>query len=376
VSPDTTWASRAAPELPAQSDPTTVVARLLERDAVRHDPAVLAAAEDRLASLATPPGALGAVGALAVRLAGITGRCPPPVPRRPAVLVAAGDHGVHAQGVSSWPQALSGVIARTIAAGDAGGAVLADQVGARLVVVDAGLVHPAGPDPRLVSASVVRGTRDLRVEDALTEAEVLRCVALGATVTDALVADGADLLVLGDAGIGNTTASAALIALATGAPPEAVTGRGASSDDATLARKVQVVGEAVARAGGGPSRPAGLGWVAAVGGAEHATLVGALLAAVHARVPVLLDGVITCAAALAAGAVVPGAVDGLLAGHRSAEPGASIALHHLALSPVLDAGLRLGEGSGALLAVPIVQAAARVLGDVATLADLGAQPHV
>jgi nicotinate-nucleotide--dimethylbenzimidazole phosphoribosyltransferase len=124
----------------------------------------------------------------------------------------------------------------------------------------------------------------------------------------------------------------------------------------------------------GPARPAGLGWLAAVGGAEHATLAGALLAAVRARVPVLLDGVVTCAAALAAVAAVPGAVGGLVAGHRSAEPGATIALDHLALSPLLDAGLRLGEGSGALLALPIVQAAARVLGDVATLADLGADP--
>jgi nicotinate-nucleotide--dimethylbenzimidazole phosphoribosyltransferase len=376
VSRDTAWASRAAPELPTQVDPSGAVALLLDHDSGRHDPAVLDAAEERLASLATPPGALGDVGALAVRLAGMSGRCPPPVPCRPALLVATGDHGVHAHGVTSWPQGLSAVIAGTIAVGGAGGAVLADEVGARLVVVDAGLVTPAAPDPRLVSASVVRGTRDLRVEDALTDDEVLRCVALGAAVTDALVADGADLLVLGDAGIGNTTASAALIALATGAPPDLVTGRGAGSDDATLARKLQVVGDAVARASSGPARPDGLGWLAAVGGAEHATLMGALLAGVRARVPVLLDGVVTCAAALAAVATVPGAVAGLVAGHRSAEPGATIALRHLGLSPLLDAGMRLGEGSGALLALPIVQAAARLLGDVATLAELGADPAV
>jgi nicotinate-nucleotide--dimethylbenzimidazole phosphoribosyltransferase len=363
------WSTLPAPSCSVPPDHGPVVAAL--RDQPGPDRHAAETAAIRLAALATPPGALGAVGDLAVRLAAATGVCPPPVARRPALLVATGDHGVHARGVTPWPQQLSSVLAHTIAAGGAGGAVLADEVGARVVVLDVGLASTPRPHPRLVSIPVVAGTRDLTTEDALTTDELHAAVATGAAVTTALLDEGADLLVLGDAGIGNTTPSAVLVSLATDTPAERTTGRGSGIDDPTLAHKVEVVATATRRiraaAGDEP-----LHWLAASGGAEHAALVGALMTATSRRVPVVLDGVITCAAALVAAAYAPACLAGLVAGHRSAEPGAEVALQHLGLEPVLDAGLRLGEGSGGLLAVPTVRAAARLLTDVVTLAELRA----
>ncbi|SDY16509.1 nicotinate-nucleotide-dimethylbenzimidazole phosphoribosyltransferase [Modestobacter sp. DSM 44400] len=329
------------------------------------------AARDRLDRMTKPPGALGVLEDVAAQLAGTAGRCPAPLPTPAAVAVFAGDHGVHARGVTPWPQE---VTAQMVANFVAGGAVInafAAQLGANVVVVDVGVATPAEPAPALWDRNVRRGTADLAVGPAMSLDEARRAVEVGIEVATAL-ADGHGCLVTGDMGITNTTASAALICAFTGADPVAATGRGTGVDDPTLARKVDVVTRAVARV---PARPAtpeqALAALAEVGGLEHAALAGFVLGAAAARVPVLLDGVIAGAAALVAAALCPTALEHALAGHTSAEPGHSLALRALGLRPLLGLDLRLGEGTGALLAVPLVASAARALQDVATFDSAG-----
>jgi nicotinate-nucleotide--dimethylbenzimidazole phosphoribosyltransferase len=325
-----------------------------------------AEARDLLRRLATPPGALGGLGDLAVELAGVAGRCPPPVPEPAVVAVFAGDHGVVAQGVTPWPSEVTASMVATMCAGRAAVNALARQVGAEVVVVDVGVAGDLPPHPSLRDRKVARGTRDLSTGPAMTAAEADAALAVGAEVAGELVAGGARLLVTGDMGIGNTTPSAAVIAALTGRPAVACTGRGTGIDDATLGRKTAVVEAAAARVAGAPPDQV----LAEVGGLEIAALAGFVTAGVEARVPVVVDGVITLAAVLVAEARTPGTVAGCIAGHRSPEPGAAVALEHLGLGPLLDLDLRLGEGSGACLAVPVVQAAARLLREVATLDDV------
>jgi nicotinate-nucleotide--dimethylbenzimidazole phosphoribosyltransferase len=333
------------------------------------DPAAVAAARDRQARLTKPPGALGVLEEVSVQIAGLTGQCPPPLPAPAAVAVFAADHGVHAQGVTPWPQE---VTAQMVANFLAGGAVInavAAQVGAEVVVVDVGVAADLDPVPGLLPRRIRRGTADMTAEPAMTRAEALRALEVGIDVAADLVAAGHRILLTGDMGIANTTASAALIAAFTGTPPAEVTGRGTGVDDATLARKVAVVERALARHDPDPADPVAV--LAAVGGLEHAALAGFVLGAAAARTPVVLDGVIAAAAALAARALAPDAVGAMIAGHRSAEPGASVALSALGLTPLVDLDLRLGEGSGAALALPLVQSAVRVLRDVATFDSAG-----
>jgi len=325
-------------------------------------------ARDLNARLTKPVGSLGVLEDLGVRLAGIAGSCPPPPPEPAAVAVFAGDHGVVAQGVTPWPQEVTGQMVATFCSGGAAVNALADQVGARLVVVDVGVAGDLHPDPRLLDRKVARGTRDLAVGPAMSVEEARAAWDVGATVAGDLVAGGARLLVTGDMGIGNTTPSAALVAVLAGGRPADCTGRGTGIDDATLARKRAVVSAAVDRA-----RPAVGPWevLAGVGGLEIAALAGFVAAGARARVPVVVDGVVTLAAVLVAEAVEPGAVNACVAGHRSTEPAASAALEHLGLRPLLDLDLRLGEGSGACLAVPLVQAAARLLREMSTFDAAG-----
>ncbi|MFI7520992.1 nicotinate-nucleotide--dimethylbenzimidazole phosphoribosyltransferase [Micromonospora globbae] len=360
------------------------------------DDAATAAARELHGRLTKPAGSLGALEELSVRLAGLAGACPPPLPERAAVAIFAGDHGVHAQGVSPWPQE---VTAQMIANFLAGGAVVnafARQAGAAVTVVDVGVATPiptAGTEPldpaggasvldpagsarvldpavpRLVDANVRPGTADLTVTAALTRDEARAAVETGVRVADELIDAGAGILLTGDMGIGNTTPAAALIAAFTGADPAAATGRGTGVDDATYQRKVDVVRAALERHRPDPADP--LGVLATVGGLEHAALAGLILGAAARRVPVLLDGVIAGSAALAAAAFAPDAVGAMVAGHRSAEPGATLALRKLGLDALIDLGLRLGEGTGALLALPVVTGAVRVLHEVATFDSAG-----
>ncbi len=337
--------------------------------------------QDRLTK---PKGSLGVLEDVSVALAGLAGSVPPPVPTPAAVAVFAADTGVHAQGVTPWPQEVTAQMVGNFLAGGAAVNVLAAQVGAQVTVVDVGVAtalpvddasaeDPSAEEPatitRLRRAPIRAGSRDFTVTQALTRQEVFDAVQLGASVARDLIDDGARCLLPGDMGIANTTPSAALVAVFTGSDPALVTGRGTGIDDATLDRKVDVVRRGLALHTPDPADPIGV--LAAVGGLEHAALTGFLLEAAASRVPVVLDGVTTGAAALAARALAPDAPAAWFAGHRSVEPGAAATLTALGLRPLLDLDLRLGEGSGALLALPLVQSAARILGGMATFDAAG-----
>jgi nicotinate-nucleotide--dimethylbenzimidazole phosphoribosyltransferase len=324
------------------------------------------ARQDRLTK---PRGSLGRLEDLGVQLAGIAGRCPPPVPERPCVVVAAGDHGVLGQGVSPWPKDVTAAMVAGFCAGRAAVNTIAGVVGAQVTVLDVGVAAKLPRHPRLRSAKVRPGTADLSEGPAMTREEAARAILAGAGIAEELVGAGCDLLCTGDMGIGNTTPAACLSAAFTGRGAREVTGRGTGIDDATWELKVKVVDRALALHRPDPADPVGA--LALVGGLEHAALAGLILAAASRRVPVVLDGVNADAAALAAAALAPRSVGFMIAGHRSTEPGATAALRTLGLEPLLDLEMRLGEGTGALLAVPIVRAAAAVLRDMATFEEAG-----
>ncbi|MEU4427520.1 nicotinate-nucleotide--dimethylbenzimidazole phosphoribosyltransferase [Actinoplanes sp. NPDC024001] len=333
------------------------------------DERAMTAARELQARLTKPAGSLGALEELSIRLAGLAGTCPPPMPAPATVAVFAGDHGVHAQGVSPWPQEVTAQMVANFVAGGAVVNAFARETGADVMVVDVGVAIPLHGGANLLEANVRRGTRDMTVTAALTREEALAAVELGIQVAETLVDQGAKALLTGDMGIANTTPAAALIAVFSGAGAGAVTGRGTGIDDAMLAHKTEVVAAALERHVPDPADP--LGVLAAVGGLEHAALTGFILGAAARRVPVIVDGVIAVSAAVTAAAFAPDSVAAMVAGHRSAEPGASVALAHLGLEPLLDLGMRLGEGSGAVLALPVVSAAVRVLREVATFDSAG-----
>jgi len=354
------------------SDDRTRLAALLEAVHPLHAQA-MSDAEQRQAQLTKPAGALGVLEPVSVRLAGVQGTCPPRPLTSPAVAVFAADHGVHAQGVTPWPQEVTAAMVENFRAGGAAVNVLARQAGAEVYVVDVGVAGEVSPDDRVWVRKVRAGTADLSVGPAMSEDEALVTLLAGADVARELVERGHDCLLTGDMGIANTTASAALVAAFTGAPVGEVTGHGTGVDDATWRRKVEVVAAAVAALGGAPDGPAAdpVEVLAAVGGLEHAALAGFVLGAAAARVPVVLDGMIAGAAALVAHALAPSVVDHWFAGHRSVEPGHAVTLAHLGLRPLVDLDLRLGEGTGAVLALPVVQAAGAVLREMATFDSAG-----
>jgi len=320
--------------------------------------------------LTKPPGALGRLEALGAQLCGIAGACPPPLPTPAAVAVFAGDHGVLAQGVTPWPQEVTAQMVANFCAGGAAINVLARQTGAEVLVVDVGVASTLEPRPGLTLRKVAPGTADLTTAPAMTIEQAQAALDVGAEVAAELVAAGAAALVTGEMGIGNTTPAAALIAALTGRPAAQVTGRGTGIDDRTLARKVAVVDGAMARhAGAVAAGP--IPTLAALGGLEIAALTGFIVGGAAARVPVVVDGVIADAALLVAAALSPDVLACCVAGHRSHEPGATAALDHLGLEPLLDLGMRLGEGSGACLALPVVEAAARLLREMATFDTAG-----
>ena len=356
------------------TDPTPFAGTLLGSTiaAVRpRDRTAERAAGERLDRMTKPPGSLGVLEDVAAQLAGIAGRCPAPLPTPATVAVFAADHGVHAQGVTPWPQEVTGQMVANFLAGGAVVNAFAAAVGAQVVVVDVGVVTALDPAPGLLDRAVRRGTADLAEGPAMTLDEARRAVEVGIEVA-ALLAPDCGSLVTGDMGIANTTASAALVCAFTGAAPEAATGRGTGVDDGTWRRKVAVVTRAVERVPGQPTTPAAaLAAVAEVGGLEHAALAGFVIGAAAHRVPVILDGAIAGAAALVADALCPTALEFAIAGHLSHEAGHALALEHLGLRPLLGLDLRLGEGTGALLALPLVTGAARALRDVATFDSAG-----
>jgi len=332
-------------------------------------PEAMTAAQERQSTLTKPPGSLGSLESLGTRLCGMYGECPPPLPESVAIAVFAGDHGVHAQGVSPWPQEVTTQMVGNFLAGGAVINAFGRQVGAEVVVVDIGVASDLPPSTALLGRKIASGTADMTKGPAMTADQVTAAVEVGIGVAKDLVAQGNRLLVTGDMGIANTTASAALISVFTGLDVAEVTGRGTGIDDAMLEHKVSVIETAIRVNKASSGDP--IAALAGVGGLEHAGVVGYLLGAAALHTPVILDGVIACSAALVARTIAPHAADYWVAGHRSVEPGANAALLHLGLEPLVDLGMRLGEGSGAALAVPLVQAAARILREVATFDSAG-----
>lgn len=327
-----------------------------------------ARARRRQDELTKPTGALGRLEALAVQVAGITGQDRPGHDRR-LVAVFAADHGVAAEGVSAYPSAVTGQMVRAFAGGRAAVSVLARQAAARLVVVDVGVASPLPPDLPILHRRVRSGTAPFAVGPAMARAEALAAMEIGAAVVEDALDDGLDLLALGEMGIGNTTAASAVAAALLGLPPEAVVGRGTGVDGDGLARKREAVARALAVNRPDPADPIAV--LTAVGGLEIAALSGAILRAAAGRVPVILDGFVVGAAALAACALAPAARPFLIAAHCSPEPGHGHILAALGLDPLLEFGMRLGEGSGAALALPIVAAALAAHGGMATFAEAG-----
>jgi nicotinate-nucleotide--dimethylbenzimidazole phosphoribosyltransferase len=327
------------------------------------DPAASAAAQAELDAKTKPRGSLGRLEELACRIAAVRGF---PIGRLDVTAVlAAADHGVVAAGVSAYPSEVTRQMVLNLAGGGAAASVLAQAVDAELVIVDAG-VDADLEVPGVRRLGIASGTRDMTAGPALTRGQVEAAIAAGNALADELEAD---VVVLAELGIGNTTAAAALAAAFLGVEPRAVCGRGTGLDDAGLARKVAAVERALEVNRPDPADPVGV--LAAVGGLEIAFLTGVSLGAASARRVVLLDGFITGVAALAAVRLAPAAVDAMVAAHLSPEPGHRLVLDELGLDPLLDLGLRLGEGTGALLAVPLLRAAVAVLGEMATFAEAG-----
>lgn len=327
------------------------------------DPARVRAHLDRLTK---PPGSLGRVEDLAVRLARVYGDPPPPLRRREIFLLAA-DHGVAARGVSAYPSAVTAQMCHNLAAGGAAINAITSAVDARLTIMDIGVDADLREVGGVLHAKVRRGTRDLSREAAMTATEVVRAIEIGARSVEARI-EHLDVVGLGEIGIGNTTSASALTAALTGHPPEALVGPGTGISDARLALKRRIVSEAVRRL---PPDADPLAALAQVGGLEIAGLVGVVLGAARGRRAIVLDGFIATVAAMVAVLLCPHVRDYLIAAHRSTEPGHRILLERLDLTPLLELDLRLGEGTGAALAFPLLEAAAAVLREMATFDGAG-----
>lgn len=337
--------------------------------------AAAAAARARVVALAKPTGSLGQLEELAVWWSACRGACPAPPPESIRAVVLAGDHGVTAAGaasgpgVSAYPREVTAAMVGAFVSGVAGASVLARQHGVSVRVLDLGVDADPGDLPAEVTAHKVRRSSGaIDTEDALSGDEVERALSAGAAIAAEEIAAGADLLIVGDLGIGNTTPAAALIAATWGVPATEVTGRGTGIGDAALLAKTAVIQAALDRVGSRSADP--VDRLAALGSADLAAGVGFLVTAAQAGTPVLLDGVVTLAEAAVAEDLAPGCLAWWAAGHRSTEPAQQLATDKLGLVPLLDLGMRLGEGSGALAAVPLVRSAALLLADMALLADL------
>ncbi len=333
------------------------------------DAKALGEAWERQKRMTKPPGSLGMLEIISAQLSGLSRQCPPPIPEPAAVAIFAGDHGVHAQGVTPWPQEVTAQMVANFLGGGAVCNAFAAQVGAEVCVIDVGVAAELPATPGLLPRKIRAGTSDMTTGPAMTREEAKQAIEVGIETARDLVAAGNKALLTGEMGIANTTASAALISVYTDTDPAEVTGRGTGINDETLARKTEVVRRAIELHQPDPADPIGV--LAAIGGFEHAAIVGLLLGGASLRTPVILDGVSAGAAALVARAIAPEVLAACIAGHRSAEPGHVAALNKLGLRPLVDLDLRLGEGTGALLALPLVQSTARAMHEVATFDSAG-----
>lgn len=332
------------------------------------DQGAMAGARARQDVLTKPQGSLGRLEELAIQLAGIQGRSLPQVKHR-AVITMAADHGVVGEGVGNWPQEVTTQMVHNFLQGGAAINVLARHVGARIIVVDIGVAAELDSNRQLVSRKVAPGTRNMTLGPAMTFEQAVTAVETGIEILSTEAARGLDIVATGDMGIGNTTASSAICAVITGKPVAAVTGRGTGIDDQRLAHKVAVIEKALDV--NHPDREQPLDVLAKVGGFEIGGLAGVMLAAAARRIPVVIDGFISGAAALIACGLSTGLSDFLIAGHVSAESGHRLLLQHLGLKPLLDLEMRLGEGTGAALGIFLSEASVRILSEMATFTEAG-----
>ncbi|HEX5015631.1 MAG TPA: nicotinate-nucleotide--dimethylbenzimidazole phosphoribosyltransferase [Candidatus Limnocylindrales bacterium] len=337
------------------------------------DEAAMAAARDRLDHLTKPPGSLGRLEELAIWMAGLTGHPAASVAHR-RIVIAAADHGVAMnQPVSAWPSDVTQQMVSTFLGGRAAISQLAKTVDASIEVIDIGVAGPtrhvmgSAKGTRFVARRIRPGTSDMTEGPVMTRAEADQAIAVGLEAVDRAIADGVELLGVGEMGIGNTTAASAIVAALTRLPPGDVTGRGTGVDDEGLTRKVAAIERAIAVNRPDAGDPVGV--LAAVGGFEIAVLVGVIVGAAARRVPLILDGFITGAAALVATGLEPLIAGRLVAAHRSVEPGHAIVLDRLDLRPLLDLDLRLGEGTGAALAMSVFSAAVAIRDGMATFEE-------
>ena len=337
------------------------------------DQSAMDAARARQDTLTKPQGSLGRLEELSITLAGIF-MDPIPKINRKAVILAAGDHGVVAEGISAYPQEVTPAMVGNFLAGGAAINVLARHVGASIVVLDAGVAADLPDDPAMRAVKIGRGTANMAIGPAMSREDAIRCIEAGIAAADEQIAKGADLIAFGDMGIGNTTPSSAITAVVTGADPSVTTGRGTGLDDPALAHKVEVVRRSIEV--NKPDAKDGLDLLAKVGGFEIGMLAGAMLGTAAAHRPAVVDGFISGAAALIAWTLAPTLSHYLIASHQSVEPGHRIGMETMGLTPLLDMGMRLGEGSGATLAMPIIEAAAKCLAEMATFADAGVAERI
>ncbi|MGE2733341.1 nicotinate-nucleotide--dimethylbenzimidazole phosphoribosyltransferase [Mycolicibacterium vaccae] len=338
-------------------------------DIAAPDSEAAAAARDRQGRLTKPAGALGRLEKLSVWVAACQGTCPPKQFERARVVVFAGDHGVASAGVSAYPSEVTASMVANIDAGGAAVNVLAGLADATVRVADIAVDSDEPLSAAIGAHRIRRSSGNIAVEDALTPDEVVQAIEAGRRIADEEVDAGADLLIAGDMGIGNTTPATTLIAAITDNEPVAVVGRGTGIDDAGWARKTAAIRDALYR-----TRRLSADSVALLricGGADLAAMAGFCAQAALRRTPLLLDGLVVTAAALAADGLAPGARQWWLAGHRSSEPAHTVALRHLDLDPIVDLGMHLGEGSGALVALPVLRAAVGTLASMATFEEAG-----
>ena len=332
------------------------------------DTAAMAQAKARQDTLTKPAGSMGRLEALSVQIAGIQGKSLPQIKQK-AVIVMAADHGVAAHGTSAYPQEVTAEMVLNFLHGGAAINVISRQVGARVVIVDMGVAAKLDANPGLISRRIAAGTQDMSRGPAMTAAQAKQALETGIEIVTTEIKKGLDIVETGDMGIGNTTASSAICAVMTGKSVTEVTGRGTGLDDKQLSNKIKIINEAIAL--NKPEAGKSMEVLAKVGGFEIGGLAGVILGAAASRVPVVIDGFISGAAALIAAGICPQAKDYMIAGHCSVEPGHKILLQHLGLKPLLDLEMRLGEGTGATLAMALAETSVRILGEMATFAEAG-----
>jgi nicotinate-nucleotide--dimethylbenzimidazole phosphoribosyltransferase len=332
------------------------------------DESAMEAARARQNNLTKPPGSLGRLEAISVQVAGITGQERPVIGEK-AVITCAGDHGVVAQGVSAFRQEVTPQMVANFLNGGAAINVLARHVGARVVVVDAGVAADLEPQDGLIIRKVAHGTADMTQGPSMTREQAVQAIEAGIDVVEEEIASGLSIVATGDMGIGNTTPSSAIVAAVTGLPVADVTGRGTGINDEQLAHKVAVIEKALAV--NRPDPNDALDVLSKVGGFEIGAIAGVALGAAARRIPVVIDGFISTAGALIAGGLAPLACGYMIAAHASVEIGHRAMLEHLDLVPCLDFDLRLGEGTGAALVISVVEAACKILDEMATFDSAG-----